>query len=146
MEKFKCKHENFKADVKVNRHTDSDISDKIVGFSADIKIVCSDCLSSFMFMGCPAGVSNSKATVDISGTELRIPIKLYDGNINTCASYDFSDKDKYPDDKMLGYIEKLVKEYEKEELPSANVPFHYEAEAAAGLKYFIKWLKKKTKK
>ena len=43
-------------------------------------------------------------------------------------------------------IERLIEEYKKEELPNSNEPFHHEAEAAAGFKYFIKWLKRKSAK
>lgn len=38
-------------------------------------------------------------------------------------------------------IEKLINDYIKEELKYADVPFHYEAEIAAGFKHFIEWLK-----
>ena len=33
----------------------------------------------------------------------------------------------------------------KEQLPDADSPFHYEAEAWVGLKYFLEWLKDKNK-
>ena len=42
-------------------------------------------------------------------------------------------------------IEKLIYQYKKEQLPDADSPFHYEAEAWAGLKYFLEWLKYKNK-
>ena len=43
----------------------------------------------------------------------------------------------------IAHIEELIEQYKKEELPDCEKPFHYEAEAAAGLKYFVEWLKRK---
>jgi len=41
-------------------------------------------------------------------------------------------------------VEILINDFKKEQLPNAKVPFHYEAEIAAGLEHFIKWLKNKN--
>lgn len=40
-------------------------------------------------------------------------------------------------------IKKAVYQFKKEELPDAEVPFHYEAEIWAGMKSFIRWLEAK---
>lgn len=42
-------------------------------------------------------------------------------------------------------IKHLIELYKSEELKSANEPFHYEAEMAAGLRYFLIWLDTKDK-
>lgn len=44
----------------------------------------------------------------------------------------------------LGHLEKLLNQYKKEGLKSADKAFHYEAEIAAGFRFFIEWLKVKT--
>ena len=43
----------------------------------------------------------------------------------------------------ISYIENLINEYKKENLPNADSAYHHEAEIAAGLKYLIMWLKSK---
>lgn len=47
------------------------------------------------------------------------------------------------DVRLSLYIEKLLNEYIKKELPDAEVPFHYEYEIASGFKGYIEWLKRK---
>ncbi len=42
----------------------------------------------------------------------------------------------------IEHIEKLLNDYKKEELPGSDEPFHYDAEAAAGFKFFVEWLKR----
>lgn len=64
-----CEHENFRADVAVNRLLDSGM------FAADVKIECTDCGEPFRFVGLPAGVSFERPMVAIDGLELRAPIE-----------------------------------------------------------------------
>jgi len=63
-----CKHETFGATVNVNRIEDTG------NFSADIRIVCTQCLRKFCFKGFECGVSRNEALVSIDATELRAPI------------------------------------------------------------------------
>ena len=44
----------------------------------------------------------------------------------------------------LEEIKKAVYKFKKEELPDAEVPYHYEAEIWAGMKSFIKWIESKS--
>lgn len=61
--------------------------------------------------------------------------------------------DKESEDKLKDNIEhlniqelaKLVTLYRKEELPDAEVPFHYHAEIWSGMKEFILWMESKEK-
>jgi hypothetical protein len=64
-----CKHENFRADVMVNRLEDSG------AFVADIKIKCTDCEEPFTFPPLPMGLDCSEARINMDGTELRLPLK-----------------------------------------------------------------------
>lgn len=63
-----CKHENFAAQVDVNRLEDSG------RFTADVRIACSQCGTPFRFLGLPAGVDLNGATVSVDGTEARLAI------------------------------------------------------------------------
>ena len=63
-----CKHENFKANVTVNKLTDSG------RFMADIRIHCNQCGEAFRVLGLPCGLDLNGAAVDVDGTELRIAI------------------------------------------------------------------------
>jgi hypothetical protein len=66
----KCEHENFAANVQVNRITD------IKRFTADITVKCVDCGIPFEFVGVEeCGLSYNHPTVNPSAQELRIPIK-----------------------------------------------------------------------
>lgn len=43
-------------------------------------------------------------------------------------------------------IKSLIDQYIKEELPDSDVPFHYNSEAATGMKFFKRWLEDKQTK
>ena len=64
----KCEHQNFEADVQVNRIED------IGRFSADVRVKCMDCGVPFRFIGLPSGVDVNSPTVSIDATEGRFPI------------------------------------------------------------------------
>jgi hypothetical protein len=66
-----CEHQDFKAIVAVNRLEDT----QPMAFTADIKICCAHCAQEFEFIGFPVGLSPTHATVNPSGTELRVPLK-----------------------------------------------------------------------
>lgn len=65
-----CPHEDFSAQVDVNRLT----SDTGMRFMADIRIACAVCGERFRFLGLPAGVDTNGATVSVDGTEARLAI------------------------------------------------------------------------
>lgn len=71
-----CKHENFVANVTVNRIGEGDEPiGEVKGFMADVKINCADCGLPFEFMGFDCGLSWSKPMVNPSAQEIRIPIR-----------------------------------------------------------------------
>ena len=63
-----CKHEQFFANVDVQRLEDTG------RFAADIRIKCIQCDTPFRFIGLPAGVDLNGAAVSIDGTEARLAI------------------------------------------------------------------------
>jgi hypothetical protein len=64
-----CKHENFRAEVDVNRLLDSG------SFMADVRIRCTECDLPFEFVGVDAGLSFSKPMASVTAQELHIPIR-----------------------------------------------------------------------
>lgn len=73
---MKCLHENFAANVDVNRVMKNE-SDKIPsGYMADIRIKCMDCGLPFEFVGVPdCGMMFDKPMLSPDAQELRQPIK-----------------------------------------------------------------------
>lgn len=65
---MKCKHENFRANVAVNRLEDSG------RFMADVKIECAQCGLPMRFIGLPGGLDLNGAAVSIDATEGRFAI------------------------------------------------------------------------
>ncbi len=79
--RMNCPHEDFLAQVNVNRLSDSG------RFSADVSICCAVCKEPFRFLGLPAGTDLNGATVSVDGTEARLAIgtaetvaNIMDGN------------------------------------------------------------------
>jgi len=64
-----CKHEDFRADIAVNRLEDSG------AFVADIRIHCTQCKEPFVFPPLPVGLVCDEARINMDGTELRLPLK-----------------------------------------------------------------------
>lgn len=64
-----CPHENFRANVAVNRLEDTK------AFSADVTIQCADCNERFVFVGLPGGSHPNVATSSVFGHEARLPIR-----------------------------------------------------------------------
>lgn len=78
---LKCPHEDFHAEVRVDRLEDSG------RFCADVRIRCVKCGEPFRFLGLPCGLDLNGATVSVDGTELRVAIgteetvaNIIDGN------------------------------------------------------------------
>lgn len=63
-----CPHENFVADVTVNRLSDTG------RFQADVTIKCEQCNTPFRFIGLPYGLDLNGAAVSVDGTEGRFAI------------------------------------------------------------------------
>lgn len=73
-----CKHENFRAQVDVNRLSKTE-GGPITHYSADVRIKCAQCGTPFEFMGLPVGLNAYGVAVDLEGTELRAAIKPLNG-------------------------------------------------------------------
>lgn len=69
-----CQHMTFTAEVNVNRLSEVE-GGPVTGFSADIRIQCSDCQRPFSFRGVPLGLYHDKPSVSVDGLELRAPIE-----------------------------------------------------------------------
>lgn len=77
-----CKHEQFGAQVNVNRMEDTG------RFIADITIKCVECDLAFEFVGPNAGIAWDRPTVSIDGTELHTPIEpCYQPRLRSTATY-----------------------------------------------------------
>lgn len=63
-----CNHENFEAQVDVNRFVD------IGRFAVDVRVNCVDCGIPFRFLGLPGGLRLEGAAVSVDGTEARLAI------------------------------------------------------------------------
>ena len=63
-----CNHEDFKANVDVNRMEDSG------RFIADIRVECTQCGTPFHFVGVNYGLSFSRPALSADGCELHIPL------------------------------------------------------------------------
>lgn len=70
-----CPHENFAANVEVNRLTASDDDPTVIGYTADIRVECAQCGEKFRWIGVPAGMSPVHPAVSVDETELRAPIR-----------------------------------------------------------------------
>jgi len=66
----RCLHEDFAANVEVNRIVDS------ASFSADIRVECASCHEPFRFLGeLPSGLLQGRPSVSIDELELHVPIE-----------------------------------------------------------------------
>lgn len=72
-----CQHLNFAVESEINRIVadDNDPNSELIGLTADIKAMCMDCGERMQWIGPGLGVSASRPTVSVDGTELRIPIR-----------------------------------------------------------------------
>lgn len=70
-----CVHLVFEADVVVNRLTAGDPTGPASAFHAEVRVRCADCSEPFQWIGLPIGLSPREATVDVSGRELRAPLR-----------------------------------------------------------------------
>lgn len=70
-----CNHNNFYAQVKVSRLTETDDSTEVIGYAADIVVNCNECGLPFEFIGFKAGYSPNEPMMSVGATELRLPIR-----------------------------------------------------------------------
>lgn len=64
--------------------------------------------------------------------------------LTTLMVKDFDDSNKTKIKSTdIEIVERFINQYREEELPNRNQPYHYDAEADAGFKYFLIWLKNK---
>lgn len=68
----RCLHNNFAADVNVNRIQNQD--GVVTRFNADVRIECADCGCEFRFLGLPTGLNMDGAAVDVPGTTARLAV------------------------------------------------------------------------
>lgn len=68
-----CPHEDFWADVAVQRLTEVE-GGPVTAFYAEIKVKCVQCGEPFCFRGVPLGLSQLAPTMSFDGTELSAPI------------------------------------------------------------------------
>jgi hypothetical protein len=69
----KCPHENFSAQVDVNRLT-NEKHPEALRFCAEVRIVCMDCGIPMRFIGLPTGLDLNGAAVNADATEGRFAI------------------------------------------------------------------------
>lgn len=71
-----CPHENFAANVEVNRLASSEEPGApITGYAADITVWCADCGERFRWIGVQAGLMPSQPMCSVDETELRAPLR-----------------------------------------------------------------------
>ena len=68
-----CEHNDFFATVNVGRIQRGE-GGPVYRYSADVRIVCTQCGVPMRFIGLPAGVDLNGAAVSIDGTEARLAI------------------------------------------------------------------------
>ena len=72
-----CPHLNFNCFVDVNRISGKDAEpEKVVAYTADIRIECRNCGQPFEFFGLPFGLSFYRPTVSLDNRQLRVPLVL----------------------------------------------------------------------
>lgn len=69
-----CNHENFAAEVDVNRLLQDEESAEPNRWQADVRIKCADCGLPMRFIGLPAGMDLNGAAVSVDGEEGRFAI------------------------------------------------------------------------
>lgn len=70
-----CPHENFDADVIVNRIVRSEADPTVSGFNADITVSCRDCQEPFRWTGLQAGMSPARPMCTPDEQTMRAPLR-----------------------------------------------------------------------
>jgi len=77
MTKNSCPHEEFAAQVNVNRLLDGE-GGSVTGFMAEITVTCQQCRTRFQFLGPEVGLNPRHPTVSPHRDELRVPLAPHD--------------------------------------------------------------------
>jgi len=72
-----CRHEDFRADVDVNRLTRGE-GGEVYAYMADVKICCVQCGMPFEFPGFAHGISSIEPRVSINHQTIHLPLKPSD--------------------------------------------------------------------
>lgn len=70
-----CLHEDFVANVEVNRITGSDDDPTIIAYDTSITVSCANCDERFRWIGVQAGLNPGRPMCSVDETELRAPIR-----------------------------------------------------------------------
>lgn len=70
-----CVHEDFEAAVEVNRLTDHEGDEEVVGYSADIRVACANCREPFRWTGLKAGLSPARPMCSVDETVMLAPLR-----------------------------------------------------------------------
>lgn len=70
-----CPHETFEASVEVNRLTAKDDDPTVIGYSADIRVRCSDCSEPFRWTGLQAGLSQQQPMCSVDEALMSAPLR-----------------------------------------------------------------------
>lgn len=71
-----CPHEDFAAEVDVNRLLDGQEDGSAPrAYSASIRVCCAQCGEPFRWIGVPAGLRPDRPMVSVDETELRAPLR-----------------------------------------------------------------------
>jgi hypothetical protein len=71
-----CAHNAFAAHVEVARLTADDSDDRVIAYAATTRVSCAECGLPFCFPPeLPFGISTTRPTINIDGTELRCPLR-----------------------------------------------------------------------
>lgn len=85
---MECDHKEFTARVDVSRIEDSPV------WYADLKLNCSVCGKEMQFIGFPFGMSPGEPTINLTGTEARLPFSPFSEE---------ETKKRFTDAVQLGY-------------------------------------------
>ena len=81
-----CEHENFGAQVRVQRLTDD--AGRVQNFVAEVTVSCAECGLPFHFVGPDAGFSFVRPTVNVGATTLHAPLAPGEGPMPARIRYE----------------------------------------------------------
>ena len=91
-----CPHENFLANVNVNRLTDKD-GGPVNSYNCELTVVCADCGLNFRFICPDYGMLPDRPSISPDGQELRVYCEPSDGSLTINKRMGF--KIRPPDDR-----------------------------------------------
>lgn len=69
-----CGHYNFGVEAQCSRVLNQDKTE-VIGYAADIKVLCMDCGEPFEWRSPTGGLSPDRPTISLDGRELRAPMR-----------------------------------------------------------------------